>query len=49
MIIAGYGPAWIGHFVYEKNQPTTLAYPIYSLMADFVMFWEVVRGQRKIF
>ncbi|MFJ1268664.1 Mpo1-like protein [Legionella lytica] len=49
MILAGYGFAWIGHLVYEKNQPVTFTYPLYGLMGDFTMFWEVLRGQRKIF
>lgn len=36
--IVGYGPAWVGHFFFEKNKPATFRYPFYSLMGDFVMF-----------
>ncbi|QMT60998.1 DUF962 domain-containing protein [Legionella sp. PC997] len=48
MLIAGYGFAWIGHFVYEKNKPATFHYPLYSLMGDFVMFWQILRGKLTI-
>ncbi len=36
--IVGYGFAWIGHFVFEKNKPATFKYPFYSLAGDFVMY-----------
>ncbi|MCX7997844.1 MAG: DUF962 domain-containing protein [Leptospiraceae bacterium] len=39
--IAGYGFAWIGHFFFEKNKPATFTYPIYSLMGDWVMWWQL--------
>ncbi|MGM9454879.1 Mpo1-like protein [Legionella bozemanae] len=48
MLAVGYGFAWIGHFVYEKNKPATFRYPLYSLMGDFVMFWQILRGKLKI-
>jgi hypothetical protein len=41
----GYGFAWIGHFFIEKNKPATFTYPLYSLGADFVMFWHMLSGQ----
>lgn len=47
--IAGYGFAWIGHYVYEKNRPATFHYPLYSLMGDFLMFWQILTGKIKIF
>ncbi len=41
----GYGFAWAGHFFFEKNRPATFKYPIYSLMGDWVMWWEILRGR----
>jgi len=44
----GYGFAWTGHFFFEKNKPATFKYPIYSLMGDFVMFWQILLQKEKI-
>ena len=41
----GYGFAWVGHYFIEKNRPATFTYPFYSLAADFVMFWDMLRGR----
>lgn len=46
--VMGYGFAWIGHFVFEKNRPATFRHPFYSLMGDWVMYWDVLRGRVKI-
>jgi hypothetical protein len=42
--VVGYGPAWVGHFFVEKNKPATFKYPLWSLQADFVMWWKTVTG-----
>ena len=36
--VIGYGFAWLGHFIFEKNKPATFKYPLYSLMGDWVMY-----------
>lgn len=47
--VAGYGCAWIGHYVFEKNRPMTFKHPFYSLMGDFRMFWEILTGKLQAF
>ncbi|MCG6574545.1 DUF962 domain-containing protein [Pseudomonas sp. AF32] len=43
--VAGYGFAWIGHFFFEKNRPATFQHPFYSLLGDFVMYRDMLRGK----
>lgn len=43
--LVGYGFAWIGHFAFEHNKPATFAYPVYSLIADWVMYKDFLTGQ----
>lgn len=40
--LIGYGFAWIGHFVFEKNKPATFKYPLYSFLADWVMLKDAI-------
>src|SRR6185436_17268218 len=42
--VAGYGFAWVGHYGFEKNRPATFKHPWYSLMGDWVMFWQLLTG-----
>ena len=43
--LVGYSFAWVGHFAFEKNRPATFRHPIYSLMGDFKMWWQVITRQ----
>ncbi len=43
--VFGYGFAWVGHFRIEHNRPATFKYPLYSLAADFVMWWKIATGK----
>jgi hypothetical protein len=45
--LAGYGFAWIGHFLIEKNKPATFKHPIYSLLSDWKMFLDIITGKIK--
>lgn len=42
--LAGYGCAWIGHYGFEKNRPATFKHPLYSLLGDWVMYGQMLRG-----
>ena len=44
-LVCGYGFAWLGHILFEKNRPATFRHPFYSLVGDWVMFSEICRGR----
>ena len=42
--LVGYGFAWVGHFFFEKNRPATFKYPLFSLIGDFKMWYQIATG-----
>ena len=44
-LVCGYGFAWLAHMTVEKNRPATFRHPLYSLMGDGVMFWQMLTGK----
>ena len=35
--LVGYGHAWVGHFLIEKNKPASFSYPGWSFISDIKM------------
>jgi hypothetical protein len=43
--VAGYGFSWAGHFLFEKNRPAAFTNPLYSLLGDLLMAWQMLTGK----
>jgi hypothetical protein len=47
ILLAGYAPAWVGHFFIEKNRPATFQLPWWSLAGDYKMLYFAATGRLK--
>ena len=45
--IFGFGFAAFSHYVFEKNKPTFFKYPLWTLFADFKIFFELLTRKEK--
>jgi hypothetical protein len=45
--VFAYSCAWVGHFFIEKNRPATFQWPLYSLVGDFKMYFELLMRKRS--
>jgi len=43
--VLGYGFAWCGHLLVEKNMPKSFSRPIDSLHANLLLFWKTLCGE----
>lgn len=46
--LAGYGFAWVGHFVFEKNKPATFQFPLKSFLCDLIMYKDMFIGRVSV-
>jgi hypothetical protein len=44
-LLCGYGFAWLGHFVFEKNKPASFKQPFYSFISDWLMYKDILTGK----
>ena len=41
----GYGFAFAGHYLFEKNRPATFRHPLYSFVGDWAMYRDILLGR----
>ena len=44
-LLCGYGFAWVGHFIFEKNKPASFKQPLYSFVSDWLMYKDILTGK----
>ena len=46
-LVQGYAFAWAGHFFFEHNRPATFRHPLFSLMGDWRLWWEILTRKTR--
>ena len=41
--------AWTGHYLFEKNKPAAFKDPKKAKIADWMMFWDILKGKIDVF
>jgi len=44
--VLAYGFAWIGHHFFEQNKSSVFKFPIFNIVSDFMLFWDLLSGNR---
>jgi len=44
-LVSGYGFAWVGHFMFEKNKPASFKRPLYSFLGDWTLYKDIWIGK----
>ena len=47
-LLCGYGFAWVGHFGFEKNRPSSFYRLLYCFVGDWAVYRDVRLGKVKI-
>ena len=47
-LVSGYACAWVGHFFFEHNKPASFKQPFYSVISDWRMLSDIVRGRLSL-
>ena len=47
-LVQGYAFALIGHFFFEHNKPATFKHPLFSLMGDWRLWWDILTGRQRM-
>ena len=47
-LLCGYGFAWVGHFVFEKNKPASFKQPLLSFIGDWAMYRDIWTGKIRL-